>query len=469
MKRAAPSPICITGGRVVDPTSGATRVRELYLAGGSVCEPPPAGQVRTIDATGQIVMAGAIDMHTHIASMGVAMARRQNAELAPMPADTADAYCQMGYTTVIDAAVPVEEVDLAHNALDAMSNVDTGFLLAVGLHRPLIEALDKQGKEAAIGVLEDLIEWSGAFGIKLVNPGLTDSLDTFIPHTHVPARQLIEVCTEAADRLELSHGLHVHAPRLGMPGNVASTLDMLQALGRRRVHLAHAQFASYDADDSRQYTSGVARLLEYVHAHENVTLDTGCISFGPAITVSLDRLLVSRLTEMMNTKPHEHDGWSVMPMQYCRDNPVNALQWAMGLELCLAGVETGRVAMSVDHPNGGSFKRMLEILRWLGDSQARARELDAAHAWAGERSTLGSMQGRELDEEALVTLTRIAPAKALGLTGKGHLQPGAMADVVIAPQVWSQPTTVIKCGRVVVENGQVVADAAAKRLTGVEA
>ncbi len=46
---------------------------------------------------------------------------------------------------------------------------------------------------------------------------------------------------------------------------------------------------------------------------------------------------------------------------------MHALQWAIGLEWYLLVEDPWRVAMSTDHPNGGSFLAYPQIIRLLMD------------------------------------------------------------------------------------------------------
>ena len=48
-------------------------------------------------------------------------------------------------------------------------------------------------------------------------------------------------------------------------------------------------------------------------------------------------------------------GCGIVPITYEDKNVVHALQWAIGLEWYLLVEDPWRVAMSTDHPNGGSF------------------------------------------------------------------------------------------------------------------
>jgi dihydroorotase len=65
--------LCITNGRVIDPSQGIDQVADLWLRGERVLgigPQPHAAADRTIDATGKIVCPGLIDMHVHLREPG---------------------------------------------------------------------------------------------------------------------------------------------------------------------------------------------------------------------------------------------------------------------------------------------------------------------------------------------------------------------------------------------------------------
>ena len=68
---------------------------------------------------------------------------------------------------------------------------------------------------------------------------------------------------------------------------------------------------------------------------------------------------------------------------------------------------------------------------------------------------------RQYTLSEIVTITSAGPARALGLSQKGHLGPGADADVAIYEErpggvaLFKSPRYVLKAGEVVVEEGQV--------------
>ena len=73
----------IEGGRVIDPVSDQDALSDLWIEDGRIVAPPPdAVADKVIDARGCIVMAGAIDVHSHIAGGNVMLARLLLPELA---------------------------------------------------------------------------------------------------------------------------------------------------------------------------------------------------------------------------------------------------------------------------------------------------------------------------------------------------------------------------------------------------
>jgi formylmethanofuran dehydrogenase subunit A len=153
-------------------------------------------------------------------------------------------------------------------------------------------------------------------------------------------------------------------------------------------------------------------------------------------------------------------GCGVVPITYEDKNFVHALQWAIGLEWYLRVDDPWRVAMSTDHPNGGSFLAYPQIIALLMDRGHRADLLAKLPDRVRARSGLGDL-GREYSLSEIAIITRAAPARMLGLPHKGHLGPGADGDVAIyAPdddkeRMFSLPRYLIKHGEIVLDDGDL--------------
>ncbi len=473
----------ITGGCVYDPVNGLDGVvRRVSAVDGRVVESLapdlPSDQVLSIDATGCIVMPGAVEIHTHIVKPSLhgsdenilPSQTRADQPLFFTPSQAAQAYTGLGYTTVIEASIRPSEVQAVKFASVEMSNLDLGFLLELGNNEKVFEMLSEGRHEAATDYAAGLVRESGAYGIKLVNPGALihahrgghhdelASLDQPIAGTGVTTRAILEWAGALWRHMDLPTPPHVHAGRLGTPGNIDPTLQTLRVLQDSGIHLVHAQFYGYGSTPEGGYRCEADRLSQFLSQHPRITADVGQIVFGPAWGLTGDTLLEARLHRVFGRRPRTHqtqqrgDGEGVVPMMYSPTNPVHSLMWATGLELVLSCKNLWQLSLSVDHPNGGPFTAYPQIIAWLMDKAVRDEQLDQAHPYARKHSLLGRLD-RQLTLNEIAILTRAAPARALGLEHKGHLGPGADADIVIysndhasIQSMFTSPRTVIKNG-----------------------
>jgi formylmethanofuran dehydrogenase subunit A len=133
----------------------------------------------------------------------------------------------------------------------------------------------------------------------------------------------------------------------------------------------------------------------------------------------------------------------------------------VGLELFLLSKDPWRVVLSTDHPNGGSFLAYPQLIQFLMDRSVRDETLKRVNQKLLVGSALLEGLAREYTLNEIAIVTRAGPARLLGLPHKGHLGPGAEADVTIyarsadLAQMFSSPRYVVKGGRVIVEEGQL--------------
>jgi formylmethanofuran dehydrogenase subunit A len=120
------------------------------------------------------------------------------------------------------------------------------------------------------------------------------------------------------------------------------------------------------------------------------------------------------------------------------------------------------VALSTDHPNGAHFTAYPVLMQLLGDEAFRREALARIHPAVRKRSPLASLR-REYSLQELCIVTRAAPARIAGLAHKGHLGPGADADITLyrpgrdLARMFSMPAQVYKAGTLVAEDGEVKA------------
>ena len=501
----------ISGGYVYDPANGMDgQVRDLWVRDGKIVEPPADTQTqatRTLNAAGLVIMPGGIDMHCHIAGPKVNTARKMRPEekrrdapvlrtsvthsgtMGSVPSTFATGYKYMGlgYTTAFDAAVPPLSARHAHEEFEDTPCIDKGFYVLMGNNHFVMKSIqdgDSQRLRAFVGWL---LGAAKGYAAKLVNPGGVEvwkhhqagnvsEIDEVVDHFNVTPRQIIREMAHAVDDLKLPHSVHIHANNLGLPGNWTTTLETMSALEGHRGHMTHIQFHSYGGGDGDENTfnSKVTQLADYVNTHDNITVDVGQVLFGETTSMTGDGPLGYFLSNVYGTKWFSADtemesGCGIAPIHYRNTSLVHSLQWAIGLEWYLMVENPWKVVMSTDHPNGGSFMAYPQIIRLLMDRTYRQDVLKTVHPSVRERSVLGNLD-REYSLGEICTVTRAAPAKILGLAAKGHLGPGADADVTIyTPHenkeiMFQLPHYVIKAGRILVEDGEIRAEHIGKTL-----
>jgi formylmethanofuran dehydrogenase subunit A len=495
------SSLRLTGGTVYDPANGVDgEVRDISITDGRIVAEVPAG-AREIDARGMIVMPGGVDIHSHVAGSSVNLARRfvpeehrgDPAERPPFIEDPISArsgsggtvpstfttgyrYAGLGYTTVFDAAVAPVTARLSHAELNDTPLVDAGFFVLLGNDEFLLRELAAGERSRTREYVAWMLGVTGAFAIKLVNPGGVEvwkrgarqrtELDTAIGGTSVTPRTIIEALVDAAESLQLPHAAHIHCNNLGMPGNVRTTVESMEAAAGRRAHFTHLQFHAYDATDKGGWRSGAQTLIEYINAHPEVTGDVGQVMFGPAMTLTADgpvEYLLARSSgrKWLNVDIELETGCGMVPYSYKERAAVAALQWVVGLELFLLSSDPWRVLLSTDHPNGGSFLAYPELIRLLMDRTYRDEQLKRVNTTLLAGSALADGLSREYTLNEIAIVTRAGPARVLGLTNKGHLGVGADADITVYAKhdnvatMFASPRYVIKGGTLVVEEGQL--------------
>jgi formylmethanofuran dehydrogenase subunit A len=493
------TPLRIINANLYDPANNIHgEPRTLLIENGKIVSAlsDPSATARTIDAQHAVVMPAGVEVHSHVASLPINTARIIQSvsgydTIVPTPQEAGRLYSLLGYTTVIEPAVTPQGAYTSHRQLDQLPNMDAGLLVLMGNHEALIDRLSENDIPGAKAIVRALLHSSNAFGIKAVNPtGVAawrrdpsrhhvDSLDDTIPDTNVSPRAMIAFLADMAEELNLSHGVHVHGPQLGEPGNVDITAALIHAMHGKRLHLAHLQYYAYTKTKKSGFKSAPDTLLSALATNPRITFDLGLVSFGPAFTATADLPLEHALYRHVGVpgKPAHffesgnEDCFGIMPLVHTHDNPTHAIQWAAGLELALLAPDPTRLSLTIDHPNGGSFLNYPHLIGLLMSKPMRDEQIKRAHPNAAKRTGLASI-AREYSLSEIVSITRVAPAKALGLKNKGHLAPGADADIAIYPNTPTDPVSMfsralytIKAGQILVENGQLTTQTQGQRLS----
>lgn len=491
--------IKLSGGTVYDPVHGINgEQRDIYIQDGYITRKPAASVKidKTYNLNGKIIMAGAIDIHTHIGGGKVNIARMMLPEdhrgdlvsktkltrsgcghAAPSTLTAGYRYAEMGYTACFEPAMLPANARQAHMEMADTPMVDKGAYAMLGSDDFFLQMLAaKKDREAISDYVSWTINATQAIAIKVVNPGGINAfkfnqrrldLDEQNDHYGVAPREIIKSLARAVRELGIPHPLHLHGCNLGVPGNMHTTLDTIRAVEGMPLHLTHVQFHSYGTEGDRKFSSGAAEIAEAVNSNPNISVDVGQVLFGQTVTASGDTMMQYSGHWHANPKKWvimdiECDaGCGVVPFKYRDKNFVNALQWAIGLELFLLVNDPWRIFLTTDHPNGAPFTSYPHLIRLLMDRSFRNDMLGTINKSAAAASRLGSID-REYTLYEIATMTRAAPARSLGLKNRGHLGGGAVADITVynnlknKEKMFEKPLYVFKDGEEIVKNGKIV-------------
>jgi formylmethanofuran dehydrogenase subunit A len=490
--------IKLSGGKVYDPANSVNgEVRDVYVDGGKIVSPDSGARVdKEYDLKGRVVMAGAIDPHTHIGGGKVTIARtlmpedHQMDEVAhteltragtghalPSTMITGYRYAEMGYTAGFEPAVLPANARQAHMELGDTPMIDKGGFVMLGSDDFILRLISEKKD---FELIKDYVAWTmhaaQAIAVKIVNPGGISAfkfnqrkldLDERHPYYDLTPRDIVVTLARALTELGVTHPVHVHGCNLGIPGNVESTLATIRAADGLPLHLTHIQFHSYGTEGDRHFSSGAARIAELLNKNPNVSIDVGQVLFGQTCTASGDSMRLYAGAKHADPKRWvvmdiECDaGCGIVPFRYRDKSFVHALQWAIGLETFLLCEDPWRIFLTTDHPNGAPFFCYPHLIRLLMDRGFRQDMMQKVNPDALKYSSLPTLN-REYSLYEIAILTRAGPARSLGLKDRGHLGPGASADITVyfdkadREAMFTKPELVFKNGELIVRDGKVI-------------
>ena len=505
----------IRNGQVYDPKQGIKGdVMDICINNGKIVS-KVSKKAKEVDATGKTVMAGAVEIHAHVAGPKVNEGRNYRPEdklftcratganthmeagfSIPTTFRTGYNYARMGYTTVMEAAMPPIYARHVHEEIKDTPIVDQGAFPVFGNNWFVFEYLKNKEDANVNAYIAWLLHVTKGYAIKIVNPGGSeawgwgkncDTIHDPVPYFDITPAEIMSGLMKANEQLGLPHSIHVHTNNLGNPGNYETTLDTFRLaegvktnnkFGREQVfHHTHVQFHSYGGDNWGNFESKAKDVMNYVNQNKNITVDLGCVTLDETTTMTADGPFEHHLTELNHLKWANVDveletSSGIVPYVYNPDIKVCAIQWAIGLELGLLAKDPMRTFITTDHPNAGPFTRYPRVFGWLMDQKYRNERLSTFKysEKVNDATSLGSLD-REITLYELAQMTRAGPAKALGLTDMcGGLAPGMDANVAIyninadsldgasIEKAFSAADQVFKCGTLVVDNNDIITE-----------
>lgn len=453
-----------------DPLNGINcEKKDIAVRDGKIVESVNERSAQEIDASGMLVMPGGVDIHTHIAGAEVNTGRLLRPEdhfrdferktsitrsgvgrSIPSTFTTGYRYARMGYTTIMNPSMPPLEAKHTHEELNDTPMVDKATYPLLGDWWFVLEYLARGDIEECARHVAWIMNSTKGYAIKVVNPGGLEAwgfghnvrrLDDQVPYFCITPREIVRGLCKVNKLLALPHTIHVHTNSLGKPGNYVNALETMKCVedmavdNKPVIHVTHCQFSAYRGDDWGTLQSGADDIAKYVNNHNHVTMDMGQIIFTDTTTMTADGPFQYDLYGLTGNKWVNHDvetetSAGIVPFRYRRKSYVHATQWSIGLELALLIEDPWKIFLTTDHPNAGPFTSYPRIIAWLMSRKAREATMKRINSRSRSRSLLPSIT-RELSFYEIAIMTRAGPAKALGLTHKGHLAPGADADIAI--------------------------------------
>ena len=507
----------IRNGNVYDPVQGIKGDRaDIAIKDGKIAD-KVSSAAKVIDAKGKTVMAGAVEIHAHIAGPKVNLGRiyrpedklftyvpkKGNQRMAggfsiPTTFKTGYEYAKMGYTTAMEAAMPPLFSRHVHEEIRDTPIIDEGAFPVFGNNWFVLDYLKNNEVENTAAYIAWLLRATKGYAVKVVNPGGTEawawglnclSIHDPVPYFDITPADIVRGLIEANEFLGLPHSMHIHPNNLGNPGNYETTLDTLKLaegfkaqnrFGREQVlHLTHTQFHSYGGDSWATFESKAKEIMDYVNRNRNVTIDTGNVTLDETTTMTADGPFEHHLTELNHLKWANVDveletAAGVVPYVYSPNISVCAIQWAIGLEIPLLAKDPSRCFITTDHPNAGPFTRYPRVIKWLMSAKAREAQINSfKHKDKVVAATSLPAMDRELSLYEIAQMTRAGPAKALGLSAMcGGLKPGMDADIAVydfnadkpvenpdrIEAAFSKASHVFKARTRVVRNGEIVSN-----------
>jgi formylmethanofuran dehydrogenase subunit A len=505
----------IKNGHVFDPVQGIKGdKKDISVKDGKIVEKVGSG-AKVIDARDKTVMAGALEVHAHVAGPKVnagrwyrpedkhfdshktaGITRIEGGKSIPTVFKTGYEYARLGFTFAMEAAMPPLYARHVHEEIHDTPIIDEAALPVFGNNWFILEYLKNHEVENTAAYIAWILRQTKGYGVKCVNPGGTEAwawglncltIHDPVPYFEITPAEIIKGLIEANEYLGLPHSMHLHQNDLGNPGNYKTTIDSLKLaegiktknnFGREQVlHSTHLQFHAYKGTNWGDFESGAKEVMDYVNRQKNLTIDTGNVTLDETTTMTADGPFEHHLHGLNHLKWFNVDveletAAGIVPFIYDPNNPVFCSQWAVGLEIALYAKDPMRCFITTDHPNAGPFTRYPRVYSWLMSKKVRDERLNSfKKADKVISATNIANIDREITLYELAAMTRAGPAKCLGLSKDyGALAPGMNADIAIyninpdkfpsgGPEIekaFAQVAYLFKDGKICVEDGKIV-------------
>ncbi len=460
--------IIIKNGLVFDPINNIDgEIKDILIESGKIIEKfSNEKDIKEINAKGKTVIPSAIDIHSHVASQQVNWARLLGVNNNKFKEiwhgltlkNIARDYISNGYTFILEANVFPSLAKQTVFNFKQLPVLDKAMLLNIS-NLWSLELEFQRGKIDEMAIfLSDLLSKTYGFGFKVYNPfeneswnlrELRDSVSQTGRLYNFSALDVYENIVKCVETIGLPHSTHAHIEgyekQIGKE-NLLTVLEKIKSLKlevgqktnshikRNQIfHIAHANSYNYDNDNEN--------LINFLNANQNFDVDLAFIGFNkinPLIT-SDRRLINSMLTNNILENPYklicsavEFEGDSFVSMRsFEKSNDHDCIWWANALDLALNIKNKLQVSLTLNFPNYANVTDIPEIVTWLVSKEARDNFMKDMNNDFIKKNSLKD-NDKVLSFSEFVTITRVSPAKSLGLSNiKGNLGERADGDINI--------------------------------------
>lgn len=425
----------LRNAHVVDPLQGIDGVRDIAIADGRILaverDMPAAEFADVHDLSGYHLIPGIVDLHVHASEwLGGSSGHKMLADA--------------GVTTALDMSGPIDGV------LRMAAKHGAGLNIAsIEYVRPGETVADANPGRVELSALLDRVLSAGSIGLKLLGG-------------HYP---LSPEATAEAIRVANQRKAYVafHAGSMSTGSHIEGMLEAVRLADGGHMHLAHVN--SYCRGAVRSHMEETEEAIAALIANPNIVSESYLGLINGTSAQCIDGLPASKVTErclkLGGFTPDESGmeeailaGWAQINMEsggkvvlavgevardYWRSLATNApVSFAVNppeprVRLAAARRPDGRFVVDAISTDGGGIPR--NVILGMGLSLVKLGVL-----------TMGDF----------VQKISYNPAQILGLKNKGHLRPGADADITVFDYTAQKPVMTMVDGRFAMYHGLIV-------------
>ncbi|WP_110953763.1 amidohydrolase family protein [Anaerosinus massiliensis] len=426
--------LLLKNGTLVDYVNDTEETCDLAIKDGIIVEKAPdidpAKSQEVIDITGKIAMPGIVDMHVHASSwLGGKYSHRMMAS--------------KGVTTALDMSGPIDSV------LDFSKNYGAGLNMAsIEYIRPQHTVKDHNPGRNEIQALLESAMHKGSLGLKI--------LGGHYPLTSEATALAIEIACENKAYLA------IHAGTLNAGSNLEGFLEIVELSNKHPFHFAHAN--SYCRGEIKECNQEIDTVIQSLLKNPQIRMESYLSPFNGTSA----KCAKGEPESIVTRKALQKGGFAATEA---------GLEQAILNGWAKINQENGGYISLIDGSDAVSYWRNHEtnttVSFSVNPSDSRIRFATAKRPSGGfvidAIGTDGGGIPRNVILEHGLSLVKLhaltlkefvlkssyAPAKILGLKNKGHLSPGADADITVFDYDQQAAEITIVNGAVIMYKGYV--------------